>query len=70
MEVIPTGREPKAIIMTVKQKIRLPLLDLTSYLQDVQCSVIIIIVGGVNMSDMMVVVYRSAGLDDSWRYIV
>ncbi len=69
MEVIPTGREPKAIIMAVKQKIRLPLLDLTSYLQDVQYSVVIILAGGVNMSDMIVVVYRSVGLDDNWRYM-
>lgn len=50
MEVIPTGREPRAIIMTVKQKIRVPILDLTSYSQDVQYSVIIIGAGWVNMS--------------------
>lgn len=66
MEVIPTGREPKAIIMSVKQKIRQRILDLTSRLKDVQYSEIIIGAGGVNMSDDGS--GGVAGVDDSWRH--
>lgn len=48
MEVIPIGGELKAIIMTVKPKIRLSVVDSTSHLWEVQYAVIS--EGQVNMT--------------------
>lgn len=47
--MIPTGREAKAIIITVKQKIRLPIVDLTSFLKE-EKQYSAIRAGEVNMS--------------------
>lgn len=51
MEAIPTGREPRAIIMPENQKTRLRLRDLTSYLKEVQYPEIRFGAGGVKLSD-------------------